>query len=95
MPAPRVKPETKTETPKNAKPEPKSPVTRKKFREAAKPIPAKLGDMPLAVMPKEFETGTLGFYTTGSTVVEIDGVPMKATFMVQVFISNSKVATEE
>lgn len=70
------------------------PVTRSQFRKGAKPMKAQLGDQPLALMTKEFASGTFGWFTNGQSVVDIDGVPCKVTFQVQVFVANSKDAAE-
>lgn len=75
-----------------AKGEKKSPVTRDQFKKGAKPMMAKIGDVPVAVMPREFSTGTLGWFANGATVIEVDGVPCKVTYSVQLYIANSKEA---
>jgi len=67
-------------------------VTRDQFRKGAKPLTGKVGETPLAIVPKEFDTGTLGWFTNGKTIVEINGIPVNVSFMVQLFIPHSKDA---
>ncbi len=67
-------------------------VSRADFRKNAKALNGSVNDTPIAIAPKEFKTGTLGWFANGSTIVMMDGVPVKATFMVQLFIPHSQEA---
>lgn len=93
MPAPRKKPET---APAATEPKPETNgkaktcvITRQQFREKA---PAAIEVKDVLPVKKEFETGTLGYFTQVSAVVHIDGVPVKMNGMCQLFIPNSKEA---
>lgn len=86
------KTETKAKPAKDQAEQKKCAITREQFRKGAKPLKASINDIPLAVMTKEFDTGTLGWFANGQSVVEIDGTPVKVTYMVQVFVANSKQA---
>lgn len=62
-------------------------ITRAQFQKAPMAI-----KVECAVIKKEFESGTLGYYAQISTTVEIDGLPVKMNGQVQLFIANSKDA---
>jgi hypothetical protein len=49
------------------------PITRAEFRDKAKAVSVTIGNQQLEAEPKEFSTGSLGWYLNGKTVVEIDG----------------------
>ena len=49
------------------------PISRVEFREKAKPIVVKIGEVPLQAEVKEFSTGSLGWYLNGKTSIEVDG----------------------
>src|SRR5689334_13647790 len=50
------------------------PITRADFRTKAKPVPVTIGNQHLEAEPKEFSTGSLGWYLNGKTIIEIEGV---------------------
>lgn len=78
---------TKSEsTPVKAKTE--CPVTREQFKSAP---PAVVIDK-VALLRKEFSTGTMGYFTQIEATVEINGVPVKMKGNAQVYIANSKEA---
>lgn len=79
------KPETKVS---------KCAITKGQFRKGAKPMRASINGVETVANVKEFASGTLGWFANGSTVVEIDGVPVKVTFQIQAFVANSKDAAE-
>lgn len=66
------------------------PVTRAQFRAAAKPVTVTLGSVPLVADPKEFSTGSLGWYLNGKTVVEIDGVHVSVQIGLNLTVVGSK-----
>jgi hypothetical protein len=66
------------------------PVSLEEFRRDAKPLPVKIGDVPMIALPKEFSTGSLGWYGNGQTTVMIGGVPVKVQVGVTLTIANSK-----
>jgi hypothetical protein len=49
------------------------PVTRKQFREHAKPLPVKIGDSAFEAQVKQFKPGSFGWYLGGKLTVNIDG----------------------
>jgi hypothetical protein len=49
------------------------PINRAEFRDKAQAVPVTIGTQQLEAEPKEFSTGSLGWYLNGKTVVEIGG----------------------
>ena len=67
-----------------------SPITRKKFAESAKPVTVTVNNIPMVAAPKEFSTGSLGWYLNGKTVIEIDGIPVTVQVGMNMTIVGSK-----
>lgn len=67
------------------------PITKTQFREKA-PNAVSAGNV--ALLKKEFATGTLGYFAQISVTVEVDGVPVKLTGNAQLYVPNSKEAGE-
>ena len=65
-------------------------VTRPQFREGAKPINIKIGENLMIADPKEFSTGSLGWYLNGKATVEINGVPVTVQIGMNLTIVGSK-----
>jgi hypothetical protein len=70
---------------------PKCPITREQFKKA-QPIKVTIAGRDYLAMPKEFSTGSLGFYLGDKVVVEIDGVPVKLQLGCNMTIIGSKTA---
>jgi hypothetical protein len=49
------------------------PITRQVFREKAKPLTVTIDGRTFDAEVKEFSTGSLGWFLSGKTTVEIDG----------------------
>ena len=67
-----------------------SPISRQKFREAAKPVTVTINGIPLMAEVKEFSTGSLGWYLNGKTMIDIDGTPVSAQIGLNLTIVGSK-----
>jgi hypothetical protein len=67
-------------------------VSREEFRRGAKPLPVKIGDVPLVATPKEFSTGSFGWNLNGQTVVMVGGVPVKVQIGLNLIVANSREA---
>ena len=52
------------------------PITRNDFKQHAKPVTVKIGEVPLLAEVKEFSTGSLGWYLNGKTTIEVAGKPV-------------------
>jgi hypothetical protein len=66
------------------------PITRAEFRQHAKPIMIKIGEVPLLAEVKEFSTGSLGWYLNGKTPIEINGTPVSVQIGLNLTIVGSK-----
>ncbi len=51
------------------------PISRADFLDKAKPLEITLGGSaaPLTAEPREFSTGSFGWYVNGKTTIEVDG----------------------
>ncbi len=68
------------------------PVTKEQWAKGKKPLLATVAGVQIVLNPKDFDSGTLGWFGNGSFIADIDGVPVKVTFQVQGFVPNSKNA---
>jgi hypothetical protein len=66
------------------------PITRQQFRDTARPITIMIGNVPLVADPKEFSTGSLGWYLNGKTMVEVDGTPITVQIGMNLTVVGSK-----
>jgi flagellar basal body L-ring protein FlgH len=66
------------------------PITKAAFFEAAKAITANLGGSPIAVMPKEFSTGSFGWNASGKIPVEVGGTVVQVQLSVNLIVVGSK-----
>ena len=67
-------------------------VSREEFRQGAQPVPVKLGEVPLTADPKEFSTGSFGFYCGGKVTLTIGGKAVPCQVGINVTVINSKDA---
>jgi len=65
-------------------------ITREQFRSGAKALPVTVGGASMLAEPKEFSTGSLGWYLNGKTVVEINGVSVTVQIGMNMTIVGSK-----
>lgn len=63
-----------TETPATKKTA--CPVGRHDFAANAKPVTVVIAGTTMAASPKEFRTGSLGWYLNGKVVIDVGGVPV-------------------
>jgi hypothetical protein len=66
------------------------PVTREQFRTGAKAVPISIGGTTMLAEPKEFSTGSLGWYLNGKVVIEIDGTPVSVQVGLNLTVVGSK-----
>jgi hypothetical protein len=66
------------------------PISRSEFRNQAKAIPVKIGDVPLQAEVKEFSTGSLGWYLNGKTTIDIGGKTVSVQIGMNMTIVGSK-----
>ena len=66
------------------------PITRKHFKETAKPLEVKIGDHTFLSEVKEFSTGSLGWYLNGKVIVNVGGTPVSVQIGMNLTIVGSK-----
>jgi hypothetical protein len=66
------------------------PITRPQFREAAKPVEVTINGSPMLADPREFSTGSLGWYLNGKTVVDVNGQKVTVQVGLNLTIVGSK-----
>ena len=66
------------------------PIKRNDFRDHAKAVPIKIGDIPFLAEVKEFSTGSLGWYVNGKTTIEVGGTPVSVQIGLNMTIVGSK-----
>lgn len=67
-------------------------ISRGQFRLGAQPIQVIVNGVPLTAIPKEFSTGSLGWYLNGKMTVLIGGVPVKCQIGCNITVVGSKEA---
>ena len=68
------------------------PVTREEFKTKAKPVSVSVEGVPLTAEPKEFSTGSFGWYLSGKATVVVDGKPVQVQVGANLTIIGSKEA---
>lgn len=66
------------------------PITRPQFRDGAKPVEITINGVPMLADPKEFSTGSLGWYLNGKTVVDVNGTKVTVQVGVNLTVVGSK-----
>ena len=66
------------------------PITRAEFKEKAKPIVVKVGEIPMQAEVKEFSTGSLGWYLNGKTTIDVGGTSVSVQIGMNLTIVGSK-----
>lgn len=66
------------------------PITRAQFREGAKPVQVKIGEVPLMAEVKEFSTGSLGWFCNGKTTIDVGGTMVSVQIGLNLTIVGSK-----
>ncbi len=71
------------------------PITHTQFRVDAKPVIVKIGEMELIAQPKEFSTGSLGWYLNGKTTIKVGDTPVTVQIGMNLTIVGSKELAKE
>ncbi|HZU37003.1 MAG TPA: hypothetical protein VFA18_13875 [Gemmataceae bacterium] len=66
------------------------PITRADFRTGAKPVSITINGVPLQAEPREFSTGSLGWYLNGKTMIDVGGKPVSVQIGMNLTIVGSK-----
>jgi hypothetical protein len=70
------------------------PISKARFMEKAAPLKVSVAEQGLIGTPKEFSTGSYGWYITGKVAVVVDGVTVMAQFGGQATLIGSKPGNE-
>lgn len=70
----------------------KCPITASQFSTSAQPLDISIAGQHLLGGPKEFSTGSFGWYASGKLVATIDGKPVTVQAGVTLTIVGSKEA---
>lgn len=68
------------------------PVTRAEFKEKAQPIKIDVGGVAMIAEPKEFSTGSFGWYLSGKATLVVDGKPVQVQVGANLAVIGSKEA---
>ena len=71
------------------------PITRADFEKHAQALSVKINGVEFTVDPREFSTGSLGWYLNGKTSVEINGKKVSVTIGLNMAIVGSKELPKE
>lgn len=77
-----------------AKKKTECPITREQFRELAKGVTVKIGDSSVIAGPKEFSTGSLGWFVNGKVVLKVGDEDVTVQVGLNLTIVNSKELPE-
>jgi hypothetical protein len=61
------------------------PISRETFKQAAQPLGVRIGEAAFTAAPKDFTSGSFGYYANGKFTQTIDGKPV--TFQVGLVIT--------
>ena len=65
-------------------------LSREGFRSHAQPIPVKVGEQVLYAEPKEFSTGSVGWFLTGKLMMPVNGEVVKVQVGCNMTVVGSK-----
>jgi len=65
-------------------------VTREEFKSKAKAVSVQVEGVPLLAEPKEFSTGSFGWYLSGKATIMVDGKPVAVQVGANLTIIGSK-----
>ena len=68
------------------------PVTRTEFKEKAQAIKVDVGGVAMMAEPKEFSTGSFGWYLSGKATLLVDGKPVQVQVGANLAVIGSKEA---
>ena len=71
------------------------PITRQQFTDGAKPVEVTINGNRMTAHPKEFSTGSLGWYLNGKTDIEVNGVMVTVQIGMNLTVVGSKELPKE
>jgi hypothetical protein len=66
------------------------PISRADFLAKAQPIKILLGDFPMQGDPREFSTGSFGWYVNGKAPIVVDGKSIQCQVGINITVVGSK-----
>ena len=71
------------------------PINRKQFQDGAKSVEVTINGNKMTAHPKEFSTGSLGWYLNGKTEIDVNGVAVTVQIGMNLTIVGSKELAKE
>ncbi len=68
------------------------PISRADFLAKAEPLKIDIGGQTLVAEPREFSTGSFGWYVNSKTTVTVDGKPLSIQVGMNLIVVGSKEA---
>ncbi|MBI3726343.1 hypothetical protein HY251_20650 [bacterium] len=66
------------------------PISRADFLSKAQPIKVELAGFPMQADPREFSTGSFGWYVNGKASIQVDGKPIQVQVGMNITVVGSK-----
>ena len=79
----------------NGRPKRVCPVGRAEFAAKARPVTVVINGVTMAANPKDFSTGSLGWYAQGKVTIDVGGVPVDAQIGLNLTAVGSKELPKE
>ena len=76
-------------------PKTQCPISRADFLAKAQPIKVELNGFPMQADPREFATGSFGWYVNGKASIQVDGKPVTVQVGMNLIVVGSKEAAKE
>ena len=74
------------------KPKTVCPISREDFLAKAQPVKVDLQGFPMTAEPREFSTGSFGWYVNGKATIQVDGKPITVQVGMNLTVVGSKEA---
>ena len=68
------------------------PISKTEFMEKATSVKIDVGGVPMIADPREFSTGSFGWYLTGKATLMVDGKPLQVQVGCNLAVVGSKEA---
>ncbi len=68
------------------------PISKTEFMGKATEVKLDIGGTPMTAMPREFSTGSFGWYLTGKATITVDGKPLQVQVGCNLAVVGSKDA---
>lgn len=66
------------------------PISRADFLAKAQPVKVELDGFPMHATPREFSTGSFGWYVNGKATIQVDGKPINVQVGLNLTVIGSK-----